>query len=191
MKAWHFTSNQLRDGRSIPPIGEKLMHDAPLVMYKSGLHGSKKVLDALLYAPGPYCHRIELSGEIIHDDDKSVAMERTRLWTVDCTQILPRFARLCALDVIHLWDAPKIVVRYLKTGDESLRGAALSAASSAASSAVWDAALYAALSAARSAAWYAAWSAASSAARSAASDKQNRRLTAMIGRLHRGELWTN
>jgi len=185
MKAWHFTSNRLRDGRSIPPIGEKLMHDAPLVMCESGLHGSKKVLDALRYAPGSHCHRVELSGEIIHDDDKSVAMERTRLWTVDCTQILPRFARLCALDVIHLWDAPKIVVRYLKTGDESLRDAARDAAWSA----EWSAARSAASSAASSAEWSAASSAASCAALSAAwdtaRDKQNRRLTAMIVYLHR------
>jgi len=85
------------------------------------------------------------------------------------------------LDVIHLWDAPKIVVRYLKTGDESLRDAAWSAE--------WSAARSAASSAASSAEWSAASSAASCAALSAAwdtaRDKQNRRLTAMIVYLHR------
>ena len=31
------------------------------------------------------------------------------------------FSRLCALDVIHLWNAPEVVWKYLETGDESLR----------------------------------------------------------------------
>jgi hypothetical protein len=31
------------------------------------------------------------------------------------------FARWCALQVLHLWDAPDIVVEYLKTGNEDLR----------------------------------------------------------------------
>ena len=38
------------------------------------------------------------------------------------------FSRLCALDVIHLWDAPEVVRRYLETGDESLRQEARDAA---------------------------------------------------------------
>ena len=53
-----------------------------------------------------------------------------------------RFARQCALDVIHLWNAPPIVKRYLKTGNEKLRDAA----------------------------WAAAWAAAGDAARAAAGD---------------------
>ena len=39
-----------------------------------------------------------------------------------------RFACDCALDVIHLWDAPPIVKKYLETGDEKLRDAAWDAA---------------------------------------------------------------
>ena len=38
-----------------------------------------------------------------------------------------RFACDCALDVIHLWDAPPIIKKYLKTGDEKLRAAARAA----------------------------------------------------------------
>jgi hypothetical protein len=34
------------------------------------------------------------------------------------------FSRRCALDVIHLWEAPDIVKKYLKTGDEDIREAA-------------------------------------------------------------------
>jgi hypothetical protein len=52
MIAWHFCGDTLRDGRPIPPDGEKLIHDGELVMCVSGLHASKNILDALTYAPG-------------------------------------------------------------------------------------------------------------------------------------------
>jgi hypothetical protein len=152
MKAWHFTSDKLRDGSPIPAIGEKLVHDGELIMCKSGLHASKRIIDALRYAPGHMIHRVECGGEIQHQDDKMVCTERTILWTVDGEELLHKFARMCALDVIHLWDAPDVVVEYLKTGDESIRGAAGAAA--------W------------AAAWAATWA--------AAGHKQNRRLTAMV-----------
>ena len=97
-------------------------------MCREGLHASKRIMDALKYAPGATFCRVECGGEIIHDTDKLVCTERTILWRVDATEILREFARRCALDVIHLWDAPDIVVRYLNTGDESLRDAAPAAA---------------------------------------------------------------
>ena len=49
--------------------------------------------------------------------------------------MLREFARWCALSVIDKWDAPEIVRRYLETGDESIRAAAIAAASAAASDA--------------------------------------------------------
>ena len=106
MKAWHFVRDTLRDGRPVPADGEKLVHDGELVMCRSGLHASESIIDALNYAPGSIVCRVELSGEVIHDDDKSVASERTILWRVRGGALLRDFARKCALDVIHLWDAP-------------------------------------------------------------------------------------
>jgi len=44
------------------------------------------------------------------DDDHVV-------WGLDASLVLRRFARLCALDVVHLWSPPPLVVRYLRTGD--------------------------------------------------------------------------
>jgi len=89
-----------------------------------------------------------------------------------------------ALSVVHLWDAPDVVLDYLMTGDKSIRDAAWAAARIAARDAAryaaWaaarvaarDAARYAAWAAARAAAWdaarYAAWAAAWAAARAAA-----------------------
>jgi hypothetical protein len=142
--AWHFTGKTLRDGRPIPAVGEWLIHAGPVVMCQSGLHASRKALDALGYAPGFIVHRVECEDVVAEDSTKLVCRRRRIVGTVDgpvAEQILRRFARQCALSVIDKWDAPDIVRRYLVTGDESIRAAA------------WDAARNAAWDAARNAAW--------------------------------------
>lgn len=82
------------------------------------------------YAPGPILWRVTLSGNVVSEEDKSCAQERTYYECIDATPILREFARKCALSVIHLWDAPRIVRDYLETGDETLRDAVWAA--------VWD-----------------------------------------------------
>jgi len=200
MKAWHFSNGDrlgYGDAREIVP-GETLTVDGPPALCQHGLHGSVRILDALKYAPGLTIWRCDLGGEIVHGNDKIVASERTPLWGFNTEPVLRKFARMCALDVIDLWDAPDLVVRYLKAGDPSLQPAARAAVwnaagdaakdagSAAARAAAWYAARSAAGDAARSAAWYAAKDAGSAAARaaarSAARDRQNRRLTRMINK---------
>ena len=129
---WYFAekSKRLRfgDSRKIK-LGETHKVDCEPIMCKQGLHACKKIIDALEYAPGPIVYKVKLGGKVVHGDDKSVATERTYLeGGIDISNILHKFARVCALDVIDLWDAPDIVVRYLKTGDESIRDAAWAAA---------------------------------------------------------------
>jgi hypothetical protein len=170
---YHFTGDKLRDGRPIPTVGEWLVHEGPIEMCVSGLHASEHPFDALQYAPGEYLHKVELDGVTITERDKVVARERKIIATIDATKLLRKFARKQALSVIDKWDAPKVVIEYLKTGDEKLIEKAYSAASSAA-----DSAASAADSAARSAARSAAYSAASSAADSAASAASATYLTA-------------
>jgi hypothetical protein len=173
---YHFTKETLRDGTAIPPIGEWLAFDGPIVMCSSGLHASETPYDALQYAPGPLLHQVELYGIADIQADKVVAKRRKIVATIDATGLLRDFARKQALSVIHLWDCPAITKQYLETGDDSIRsaaeGAARSAAGSAARSAAWSiawgAARSAAWSAAESAAWSAAWSAAEDAAEGAA-----------------------
>jgi len=187
---WHFSTADQRlqygDGRLIVP-GETLRHEGTLVLCSRGLHASERILDALKYAPGPYLWRVRLSGEIAASDDKLVASERTALWGVDATPVLRDFARRCALDVIHLWDAPPVVRQYLRTGDETIRAAARDAARAAwaaedaagdAEAAAWAAAWAAGDAAAAAAAWAA--EAAGAAAWDAARDRQQRRLTALV-----------
>jgi hypothetical protein len=176
MKAWYFSGKDCRlrygDDRKIE-AGAFHTVDYKPILCEQGLHGSKRILDAFEYAPGPIVWRVKLSGDVVVGDDKVAATNREYQWGYDATEVLRRFARKCALDVIHLWDAPNVVVQYLKTGDESLRAAAEAASWAAAMAAgAGTAARSAARSAARAAAWAAAWA--------AAREKQNRRLTSMI-----------
>ena len=174
--AWHFSSADCKlgngDGRAIK-VGKTLEVDCEPILCRQGLHASVKIIDALKYAPGPYLWRVKLGGTIVTGDDKLVATERTHLWGFDATDMLRKFARLCALDVVHLWDCPDVVKRFLETGDESLRAAA------------WDATVDAAWAAADSA-WAAAdaaWTAArasAGAAADAARDAQQKRLASMV-----------
>ena len=135
MKAWYFSPTDKRlpngDGRLIE-VG--VTHEVPgaLELCSLGLHASVHPIDALSYATSAWLWRVELGGTVIKGDDKCCANTRTYLYGFDATEMLREFARKCALDVIHLWDAPEIVVRYLNTGDESIRDAAWAAARDAA-----------------------------------------------------------
>jgi hypothetical protein len=203
-------SGRLRhgDGR-VPAVGVTHAVDVEPKLGAAGLHASQRPLDALGYAHSQAVWVVHLGGDIIHRPrrDQTVATERTYVRRVEID--LRRFARLCALDVVGLWSAPAYVLRYLRTGDESLRAAArvaaeeaaVAAARSAAEEAAWAAARAAAeeaaTDAARDTAWSAAWAAAWaakaaawgatrgtawSAAEGAARDRQNRRLLGMIWR---------
>lgn len=136
MKAWYFSTadKKLRYGDK-REIAVGVIHEIEgnPVLCEHGLHGSVDILDALGYAPGPVIWRVELSGNMDKGDDKIAAQKRTYLsGGIDISDVLHKFARMCALDVVHLWDAPDIVVRYLKTGDESIRAAAWAGAEAAA-----------------------------------------------------------
>ena len=212
---WYFSDEKKRlrfdDGRKIK-LGVTHKVKCKPVLCESGLHASIKILDTLNYAPGNIVWRVKLGGDIVCGDDKAVATERKYVsGGIDISDVLRKFACMCALDVIHLWDAPPVVIKYLKTRDESLRDAARTAARAAARDAVGDAARAAARAAARdvardaaratargavrAAARDAAWDAARATAGNAAGDvvrdaaweKQNRRLTQMVIRKLRGQ----
>ena len=191
-----------KDGRKIV-IGKTHKVRGEIIPCKHGLHLSKRVIDALIYAPGPVIYRVVGSGVVVpHGNpiDKYACSERTYIaGGSDISDVLRLFAKKCALDVIHLWNPPDIVVKYLKIGDETNRAAAQAAAQGAtwdvtrASSrdAAWGAARIAACEAAWEAAWAgaceavqdAAWEPAWEAARETIRNKQNSRLTAMISKL--------
>jgi hypothetical protein len=165
IQAWHFVGQTLRDGSPIPKDGKWLEYGGRLEMCSTGLHASRQPFDALQYAPGATLCLVDCSGEIIESDDKLVCSRRRIVARMDATEMLRYFARMQAASVVHLWDAPDVVIDYLMTGDESLRDAAWDAARAAAWAAAWDAA--------RAAAWDAARAAARAAASAAARDEQN------------------
>jgi hypothetical protein len=196
-KAYWFFGDTLRNGDPVPADGEWLEVSGPLVICEHGLHASMHPFDALRYARGNNLALVEIDGDIISQNDKVCARRRRIIRRIDATDMLRLFARQCALDVIHLWDAPPVVRQYLETGDETLRdaaraaawAAAWAAARAAAGDAARDAARAAARDAARDAAWD-AWAARAAAgdaardaawdARAAARDAQRKRFTDMV-----------
>jgi hypothetical protein len=166
MRAYHFTTDTLRDGRPIPPIGKWLEYKGDIEPCVRGLHASEHPFDALKYAPGYMLHLVELEGDLkSHGNpvDKWVGRRRKIISTINVEELLREYARWCALQVIHLWDAPQVVREYLETGEKSLRKEAYEAA--------YDAAAWAAYWAADDAAyWTADEVAARTAARAAARD---------------------
>jgi hypothetical protein len=175
---WHFVGNTLRDGSPVPANGVTLKHTDELIMCEAGLHYSRSAFDALQYAPGPVLCRVEMGGVIPYTGDKGCGSERTIIARHDVTNILRRFAKDQAKSVLHLWDAPQVVVDYLNSDTEELRDTARFAsrlvawdtARDASRLAAWDTARLAARDAARLAAWDAAW--ASSRAASWASSRK-------------------
>lgn len=166
MKAYHFTSDKLRDGSPIPAIGEWLEYEGEVIMCQSGLHYSKHPFDALQYAPGNLLHVVEVEKIVTRQQNKGVCRRRKIIMTINAEPLLREFAHKCALDVLHLWDAPPLVREYLETGNEELRAAL--AAPAAAGAAAW-------------AAWAAAWDAGSTrAAWDAAVKTQRARFRRMV-----------
>ena len=140
------------------------------VLCEHGLHASKRIIDALRYAPSDakYVCLVELGGAVKLDTDKAVATRRTVLAMADVEIILHEFACWCAEQALKAerkagrepdersWAAIRVKRRWLKgqATDEQ-------------------------------------WEAARAAAREAAWAAQNRKLTAMVRkalRPHTGKL---
>lgn len=170
IRAYHFVGATLRDGSPVPVDGEWLEIAPPLRICEHGLHWSRCPFDALQYAPGNTLCLVDADGEIVEQDDKGCSTRRRIVARFNAEPMLFEFSRWAALRVIHLWDAPSVVRKFLETGDESLMDAARDAAKTAALVAARAAARAAAMAAARAAAWDAAMAAAMDAAWDAAMD---------------------
>ena len=192
VKAWHFLQSDYRlghgDNRKVK-AGSRVTVSGTPELCNHGLHGCRKVLDALGHATGPIVCRVIISGQIIEDCNKLVGAERYVEWTLDATWYLHEFACWCAESALketgvsdpRPW-AAIAAKRQWMNGD--LIDDELAAARAAARDAAWTAAWGAAWAAARGAAWDTARAAARGAARDAAWDAtwdaQNRKLTRML-----------
>lgn len=178
---WHFVSDDrclgYGDGRFVESgkTYSVLDESRPVKLCSYGMHASKRVIDALKYAPGVWLCKVTLDGDIQHDSDKSVAQSRTVLRMANVEELLREFARTEALRVFSKYfskddEKVKIVFLWLEEGKEDHRSAA------------WSSARSAAWSDAGSAARSAAWSAAESDAWLAVRSDQNKRLLRLINK---------
>jgi len=209
---WQFLQDdgRLRYGDGCKPqVGEVLTADGPPVLCRSGMHASRRAIDALDHARGSLACRVRLGGKIVEGNGKAVAETREITAMADATDALHEFAVDCAMSALELagivdercWKALHIKLLWLDgqaTGAElraawgaameAARGAAWQAAWQAAWGAAWEAAWRAALAAAWGAAWQASRDVARGAAREAsrdvawkmAWDKQNARLESIL-----------
>jgi len=195
IQAFYFAKDNKKlrydDNRKIR-VGSTHTFEGKLSLCSNGLHASKRLIDALSYAPGSQLYLVELSGDILEGHDKLCASYRKYLARIDADKLFREFARKAALiniELIRPYCSNKdyvLIVNYLNTGEKSLQSAARSAADAAAWSAARSgeaaarsAADAAAWSAARSAADVAAWSAARSG-EAAARSELNQLLTDIV-----------
>jgi hypothetical protein len=136
--AYHFVAGTLRDGRPVPPDGQWLSHFGPVIPCQQGLHASRHVFDALLYAPGHTLCLVEcgfagaytLGGvyhaaeRIVEDADKLACSARRIIARLNAKPFLQDFARRVGLDVAHLDYCPPELLEWLETGEDHLLPAA-------------------------------------------------------------------
>ncbi len=82
-------------------VGETLTVAGPIELCTWGLHASRRVLDALMYAPGSWLALVRLSGTMVEATDKVVASARTTLWLDDVSEVLCEYA--CDVAERALW----------------------------------------------------------------------------------------
>ena len=158
LECWHFANNDLRlgygDGREIV-AGESLRVEGAPKLCEYGLHGSKRLIDALKYASGHMLCRVELSDEIIEGHDKAVARERKTLWIFNAENALRDFSATVAENALlaeraagrepdpRSWFAVQFVRDLLagkiKPEDQEAAWSAAMAAAESAWSAAWSA----------------------------------------------------
>lgn len=131
VRAWHFSaSEKLHDGRAIPSAGEWITYHGSLVLCNYGLRACREPFDALQYASSDqFLHMFECAGDVVEGADILVCSRLRVVASMDATKMLRYYSRMQALSVVHLWDAPQIVLDYLRTGDEYIRVASRAASS--------------------------------------------------------------
>lgn len=134
IRAWYGSGPPNEDGLFVVAnvgghyaVGDSLTVKGPIVLCKWGLHASVRPLDMLQYTYGSWVHIVDVSGGVVVGGDKIAGRRRDHLFAFDASTVYRAAARSFALDVTDLWGAPKVVIEWLTTGDESLRAAAWSA----------------------------------------------------------------
>jgi hypothetical protein len=203
MRGWHFLRADMTAGCGNEPpwqVGETRTVEGELVLCGHGYHASTRLLDALKYAPDLTICRVELSGRLKHDTDKSVGRKRRLLWALSVAKserLLHEFACWVAEDLLRRerkagrepdprsWAVVKAKRKWLRgeiTREEV--EAAMVAAARAAPKAT-DTAAWTAIWAARTVAWPALRAAEAAGAAPAEMARYERKLRRMVSAVRR------
>ena len=94
IQGWHFLPADKilpnGDGRKVR-VGVKMEcrpKGEPIKLCLVGMHGCKRIIDALNYAPGPVISWCEFGGEIEEGGDKFCSRWRKVLWMADISTLL-------------------------------------------------------------------------------------------------------
>lgn len=154
IRAWHFVRDDKRLGYDAEDLtvepGYIYTTDSTPVLCQSGLHASRRVVDALKYAPGAYLCVVDVWGEVAEGDDKLVGTNRHVIAAADVTRELRLFACWCVRRQWHLLTDERSR-RAIEEAEAHANGLASKDELAAARDAAWDAAM--------AAAWDAAWDA--------------------------------
>ena len=155
ISAWHFlpTDGRIQHrNRRIVEVGKTYSCRGPIEICENGMHGSRRLIDALQYSPGPIVCRVEIWGDVVEQADKACGRHRCVLRMADATRTLHLFAcdvaekalrdaktkdkrSWAAIEIKRLWLDGKATDKEL----DAARAAAWAAAWDAASDAAWDA----------------------------------------------------
>lgn len=132
INAWWFCNEDHRpwpEYGHVASVGKAYESDPDKLALKvSGFHGSASILNALQHDRGTHVFYSCMGGRILHGKWCMSASEITYLaGGVDISGVLHAFARQCARDVLHLWDAPQVVADYLNSETEELSEDAIQA----------------------------------------------------------------
>jgi len=108
MLAWHFLPHNKRlgygDNRVVQAGKTYRLKSGIPTLCRNGMHGSRRLIDAIHYAPGDIVCRVDITGDIRTSSDKIVGRNRKVLWMLDVANVLHEFACRCAEDVFSLVD---------------------------------------------------------------------------------------
>ena len=124
VRAWHFLRYSkdkgpvLRNGEYAPPVGEWFTHEGEVEICFSGLHASKKALDAISYVTwtNTVACLVECEDVVEEHYDKFVCRRRRIIGMCHADLLLGRFAHKVALSVSNVHRFPPYVYKYLYEG---------------------------------------------------------------------------
>lgn len=127
--AWHFLPDDGRlahRNRRKVEVGKTYSVRGPIVICENGMHGARRLIDALYYAQGSVVERVEIWGDIVEQSDKLCGRYRKCLAIADVTRLLHEFACDIAEDALKIakvtdkrsWAAPPRVAALVAARDK-------------------------------------------------------------------------